>query len=225
MRRASWPAARSALIGVLLAATSCGPAALAQENQSGDAAVNPAGIQLSVTPAGIVAVGTTFGFHLTSRQPGFLVLLDINADGVVSQLYPNVFTMNAAKDAGAASADPCATPGANTLSTFGLAQGANTKENRIEPGRPFDLPGGSAGADYAFQACPPKGGGMVFAVLSDKPVQIIDLPDIPAGTVGSPAGLDRLLGALKQLRLVSGEAGAPAVAPRWSIAWTRYEIR
>ncbi len=186
---------------------------------------NGAGLQMQLLPSDAL-VGTTLAVRLSTRQGGYLVLLDVNAEGVVNQLYPNVFSMKLANQPMGATDDPCGAPAANTLSSTGLDESASLKANRIEAGQTFDLPGERQGAGYAFQACPPLGTGMLVAVLSDKAVQIIDLPDLPAAIVGKPAGFERLVSALRALRLVSGEQPEGAAStPRWSVTWTPYTIR
>ncbi len=48
------------------------------------------------------------------------------------------------------------------------------------PGQPLTIPQlGTAYASFEFIAEPPAGVAMVVALLSDKPVQIVDLPDAP----------------------------------------------
>lgn len=211
---AGWRAGPIAAI-LLLAA----PAAQAQAPPA-----NAAGLAVSVTPD-TAAVGTGFAFRVTSRQAGYLVLLDVNAEGSVTQLYPNLFSMHLAGRAMPAGQDPCTQPAANTLSSSGLQAGGDVEANRIDPGAAFELPGAREGTGYAFQACPPRGRGMVVAVLSDKPVQIIDLPDIPAAAVGQKTGFDRLVAALQGLRLVSGDDAGRATVPVWSVSWAPYVIR
>ena len=50
---------------------------------------NRADVHLDILPATHLKIGTVVKFKVTSARPGLLVLLDINADGNVTQLVPN----------------------------------------------------------------------------------------------------------------------------------------
>ncbi len=214
--------ARAVALGLALWAAS----PLAARAQAPDPALNRAGLAVTIEPAGGAAVGTRFKFVLTTAQPGYLVIMDVNAAGAVTQIYPNVFSLKLGSQVARAGRDPCGEGGANTLSSYGLAVGGNPKSNYVEPGHPFELPGEGEGRAYAFQACPPKGRGFVAAILSDRPVQLIDLPDVPAALVGQQAGFDRFVDALRSLRLLSSDdPGQDGKPPRWSVSRAAYEIR
>lgn len=194
--------------------------------QAADPALNRAGLVVTIEPKADVAVGTRFKFVLTTIQPGYLVVMDVNAAGAVTQIYPNVFSLKLGRQVVRQGRDPCGEGGANTLSSYGLAVGGNPKSNYVEPGRPFELPGEGEGRSYAFQACPPKGRGFVAAILSDRPVQLIDLPDMPAALVGQQAGFDHFVDGLKSLRLLSSDdPGQDGKPPRWSVSRAIYEIK
>ncbi len=50
---------------------------------------NDAGVTIDVLPSSSVNLGENIWFRVSSQRPGWLVLLDINADGEVTQLIPN----------------------------------------------------------------------------------------------------------------------------------------
>ena len=218
-------APRPLLAAVIAAATILSSPGPGRAQPATPADLNVAGLQIDMLPGPAVVAGGDFRFRVLTRRPGYLVLVDVNAEGVVTQLYPNIFSMKLVGQVSPSRADPCLSPSANTLSSFGLAGGGDVKSNYIEPGMPFELPGTRSGTGYAFQACPPRGRGMVMAILSNRPVQIVDLPDIPATMVGEKAGFDQIVSGLRSLRLVSSDQSDQTTGPRWSVTAAPYTIQ
>lgn len=114
---------------------------------------NPAGLSLDLIPSGEVIAGSKIGFRITTKKPGYLILLDVDAAGKLTQIFPDIPT-----EAGTVREAP----------------------SLIKPGKPLIIPQvGSPYAGFEFIAEPPAGIAMLVALLSDKPVQVVDLPNAP----------------------------------------------
>jgi len=165
-----------------------------------DATINSAALTLDLLPALDVPVGSKVSFRVTSKRPGYLILVDVDANGHVSQIYPAPNLLTETK------------PG-------------RPSSNYIKPGKPLFIPtpgDGYAGVEYI--AAPPAGVAMVVAILSDQPVQIIDLPDVPATLTGQAEALAYLSKYAKDLRIPRGGRAGLQEA-RWSFDATFYAIR
>ena len=75
-----------------------------------------------------------------------------------------------------------------------------------------------------FTADPPKGNGAIVAILSDQPVQIIDLPETPATRVGPQASVDALYQSVIGLKIASAAGPGKFIQGTWSFAATSYAI-
>jgi hypothetical protein len=96
----------------------------------------------------------------------------------------------------------------------------------VKPDRPLTLPdAGSPFAGYEFVAEPPTGVAMVVALLSDQPVQIVDLPDVPASSAGQADAFQQVYETARSLRIVGGEGGEVPRPVNWSIDAKYYAIR
>src|SRR5690606_8534214 len=125
-------------------------------------AENAAGLSIDILPSQHLKPGTRIAFKVTTKRPGYLLLVDVDATGKLTQIYPNQ----------------------RSLLTARVREGAN----RIRPGRTITIPDPNdplAGFEYVAE--PPSGVAMVVAILSDKAVQLIDLPDVPAQFAGQQA--------------------------------------
>jgi len=112
---------------------------------------NRAGVSLRMSPGQSVSVGAKVSFRVTTRKPGYLLLVDIDANGTMSQIFP---------------------------SPEMIAQSQEAATNLIKPGEELLIPNSAAkqrGFDYVIT--PPAGEATIVAILSDRRVQIIDLPD------------------------------------------------
>lgn len=160
---------------------------------------NPAGMSLDILPGTDVAVGTKIVFRITTRKPGYLVLVDVDSTGKLTQIYPN------------------------PRSTM---RGMPGNSNFIKPGAPVTLPDpNSPFAGYEFVAEGPTGIAMVVALLSAQPVQIVDLPDVPASAVGQADAFKQVYEAAKSLKIVNGNDSAPPRDVSWSVDAKYYAIR
>ena len=112
---------------------------------------NTANVSLQMNPDQSVSVGTKISFRVTTKKPGYLLLVDIDAGGKMSQIFP---------------------------SPEMIVQSQEAATNFIKPGAELLIPNSEAkkrGFEYVIT--PPLGEAAVVAILSDRRVQIIDLPD------------------------------------------------
>lgn len=137
-----------------------GTTAPAMLDLSGVTPSNQAELSVQMLPGQTVTVGSYVSFKITSKKPGYIVLVDVDVRGHLTQIYPN---------------------------TAALARTNRTNGNLIKPGNPLTVPLPTdpyAGVRYLVS--PPNGQAMVVGILSAAPVQILDLPDVPAEILGKP---------------------------------------
>jgi hypothetical protein len=165
---------------------------------SGAAPANPAELSIEMLPGRTVSVGSTVSFKVSSKKPGYLVLIDVDATGHLTQLYPN---------------------------TTSLTRTNRVNANYVRPGRPFTIPLATdpyAGVRYVVS--PPNGRATIVGILSPLPVQILDLPDVPAELVDKP---DKVLSFLSkragELRIP--DSGNQLREARWSFDAKPYVIQ
>ncbi|MCL2385215.1 MAG: DUF4384 domain-containing protein [Alphaproteobacteria bacterium] len=161
---------------------------------------NAAELQIQILPGTTVRTGDRMTFRISTMRTGFLILVDVDSQGKLAQIYPNMVTL----------ANP---------------NGIDDKANFITPESSVTLPGPGGRGGFEFVATPPLGVGLIVAILSDKPLQIIDLPDVPTALVGQVGAVDFVRENARQLRIVSNDTEKPVEPPKWSIATAFYEIR
>lgn len=159
---------------------------------------NPAAVSVDLIPKLEVPVGSKIGFRVATKRAGYLILLDVDASGRLTQIFP----------------DP-------TAATHGLRDAINL----VKPGRPLTIPqrGGPYGG-FEFAANPPTGIAMVVALLSDKPVQVVDLPDTPPPAFAPADTLKYVRDQARTLK-IANPAGGPLAQPSWSIDGKFYLIK
>jgi Domain of unknown function (DUF4384) len=161
---------------------------------------NSAELTVEILPGPEIAVGTKVSFRITTKKQGYLVLVDVDAGGKVTQIYPNPLSLL-------------------------KAPSARQSSNLIKPGKPVIIPNpADPYAGFEFVAAPPHGTAMVAALLSDRAVQMIDLPDVPPAVAGQAPALAYLSTVTRELRIPSGEPGRLQEA-RWSLDAKFYAIR
>lgn len=160
---------------------------------------NDAGVSVDVLPGTQLKVGDRIAMRVSSRKPGYLILVDIDAGGKLTQLYPNKRSM-------------------------GLKSTAKSGDNRLDPSRPVTVPDiRNPYLGFQYQVEGPAGVGMVVAVLSDHPVEVLDLPDVPATLAGQRAAVNYVYDLARDLRIVGDEGGTQQ--GRWSFDSKFYRIR
>jgi len=123
----------------------------------------------------------------------------VNAAGKVSQIYPNA--------------------------DYVLTAGAAAFSNRVKPGQMIDIPEpGNPYTGFVFIVSPPAGVALSVAILSDQPVQFLDLPDVPASMAGRVDAVKYLADATRALQLAPAVAGARLTKPKWSFGAKFYQI-
>jgi hypothetical protein len=159
---------------------------------------NGAGLALDIIPGGEVIAGSKIGFRFTTKKPGYLILLNIDAAGRLSQIFPEAPT-----EAGAVREEPCL----------------------IKPGKPLTIPQlGSPYATFEFIADPPAGVAMFVALLSDKPVQLVDLPNAPPPAFAPADTLKYVRDQTLTLVVPTGN-GDQLERPKWSFDGKAYLIK
>ena len=159
---------------------------------------NSAGLTLDIIPGGDVIAGSKIGFRFTTKKPGYLILLNVDADGKLSQIFPEAPT-----EAGAVRDEPCL----------------------IKPGKPLIIPQlGSSYATFEFVAEPPAGVAMFVALLSDKPVQLVDLPNAPPPAF-APADTLKYVRDQTLTLVVPNRDNDHLERPKWSFDGKAYLIR
>ncbi|WP_034997001.1 DUF4384 domain-containing protein [Beijerinckia mobilis] len=158
------------------------------------------GVRVDVLPEAKFSIGAPIAFRVTAEKAGYVVLVDVDAQGRLSQIYPNMVTLS----------DPA---------------GVDEKANFLRVGQSITLPDENAGAGYRFVASPPEGVGMVVAILSETPVQVIDLPDVPAALAGQTKAAEFVKDMTRSLQILPAEGRRPVRAPKWAFATTFYSIK
>lgn len=163
-------------------------------------ASNPAGIRVELLPGTEVAVGERMSVRVTADKPGYLVVVDVDSAGRLTQIYPNTHSL----------ADP---------------KGAVESANLVAKGKWKVIPDPREKSSFEFVAAAPLGVGMLVAILSDKPVQMIDLPDVPAEIAGLAPALDYVRDTTRTLKILPASDTGKIVEPHWSFATKFYVIR
>jgi Domain of unknown function (DUF4384) len=158
---------------------------------------NAAGVSVDLIPNLEVLAGSKVGFRVTTKKPGYLILVDVDAAGKLTQIFPNTTTV--------------------TRST-------REASNFIKPGRPLTIPQvGSADGAFDFVAELPAGVAMVVALLSDKPVQVVDLPNTPAPVTAPAEALRYVRDMTRSLKVPND--GGQLEQPNWSFDGKFYLIK
>ncbi len=162
---------------------------------------NAAGVSMQILPGPDIEVGSQVSFQISSKKPGYLILVDVDATGKLVQIYPNPMSLLA--------------PG-----------GVRDNVNLLRPGKSFRVPDReNVYAGFEFVASPPSGTAMVVAILSDRPVQRVDLPDIPLSLAGQASAVDYLTKLANELRIPDASGNGRLAEPHWSFDAKFYTIR
>jgi Domain of unknown function (DUF4384) len=158
---------------------------------------NAANLSLQMSPDS-AEIGTKVSFRITTKKPGYLLLVDIDAFGRMTQIFPNPEM---------------------------LVQSQEAATNFIKPGEEMLIPNSTAkklGFEYVM--APPHGTAAMVAILSDRRVQILDLPDNAQKKRSEAETISYLAGWTSGLRVP--DAGTGKLQPsNWSFAIKQYSIR
>jgi hypothetical protein len=128
------------------------------------------------------------------------VIVDIDSSGELTQIYPNTQSL--------------ASP-----------QGSSPSANLLMRGKQRIIPDPKDKTNFQFIAAPPAGVGMVVAILSDKPVQMIDLPNVPEALAGRAPALDYVRETTRSLKILPTSDRGRIEDPKWSFATKFYVIK
>jgi hypothetical protein len=159
---------------------------------------NAANVSLQMLPDQSPGVGAKISFRVTTKKPGYLLLVDIDADGRMSQIFPSPEL---------------------------IAQSEEAAMNFIKPGEEMQLPNSVARKrGFEYVATPPVGATAVVAILSDRRVQILDLPDTSQKARTEAETVNLLTEWTSQLRVPDPETGKLQQS-NWSFDIKRYRIQ
>jgi hypothetical protein len=160
---------------------------------------NMVDLTLEMTPASEAPLGTRLSFRVGAKKKGYVILVDVDAAGKLAQIFPNFLTL-------------------------AMAQGQSAESNQIPAKTPVTIP--QAGSrTYEFVASPPVGIGMVMAIFSETPLEMVDLPDVPPELAGQAGAADFLRDAANGLRIVPAEGTGEFQQPKLSFVAHFYVIR
>lgn len=165
--------------------------------QSSIKSENSAGLDLAILPDIELATGTTVTFRIATKKQGYLILVDIDPTGKLSQIYPN----------------------RHSLQTLESRESLNL----MKPGQAITIPNrDNPFAGFEFVAAPPVGIAMVVAILSDRPVHLIDLADVAPPQMGQTA-FDQLFEVARRLRIAREDGTLQE--PKWSFDAKLYVVK
>jgi len=157
------------------------------------------GLSVEAIPQSDFNIGQQISFRVTTEKSGYLVLVDVDAEGKISQIFPNLMVLS----------DPA---------------GVNENANFLKAGQSLVMPDGSAASPYRFVAVPPSGTSMIVAILVDTPVQFIDLPDVPSQFAGQARAIEFIRDTARTLQILPA-TGRAARKPKWVFASAFYDVR
>jgi hypothetical protein len=180
-------------------ATALSPAAPVDVRQISIRSENSAGLDLAILPDVELATGSTVTFRIATKKPGYLILVDVDAAGKLTQIYPNRHSLQTRE--------------------------SRESLNLIKPGPAITIPRrDDPFAGFEFVASPPAGIAMIVAILSDRPVHLIDLPDVAPPQSGQVA-FDQLFEVARQLRISREDDAGTLQEPKWSFDAKLYVVR
>ena len=162
---------------------------------------NLAGLSMQILPGLDIVAGSQVSFEISSKKAGYLILVDVDATGKLVQIYPN------------------------PMSLMGPS-GVREQSNYLRPGKALQIPDRqSRYSGFEFIASPPTGTAMVIALLSDRPVQLVDLPDVPGSLLGNGSAVDYLAKLANELRIPNAAGNNRLDEAHWSFDVKFYAIR
>jgi hypothetical protein len=160
---------------------------------------NPVDLTLEMSPASVARLGTKLSFRVGAKKKGYVILVDVDATGKLVQIFPNFLSL-------------------------AMAQGKSAETNQIPAKTMVTIP--QAGSKtYEFVASPPTGIGMVMAIFSEMPLEMVDLPDVPPELVGQAGAAEYVREAANGLRIVPAEGSGEFQEPKLSFVAHFYVIR
>jgi hypothetical protein len=167
------------------------------DTQSPIKIANTAELSVEMLPGKSVSIGSQVSFRIKSKKAGYVVLIDIDANGKLTQIFPNIAS---------------------------LTRNSRPNANYIKPGAPLLVPNLANAEGIAYVVSPPAGNAMVVAMWSEQAVQILDLPDIPPEMAGKDEALNYLTKWASQLRIPESTTNRLHEA-KWSFDAKTYSIQ
>lgn len=190
---------RTLAVAVLAGLLTVAGDGLHAQGKNPDDAGNAAGLEIKIEPAGPIKAGTAMRVVVTTRKRGYLVVLTVEPDGEVRQIYPH-------------------------FHGGGLPFGANDETNALQPGRPMTIPNAAniLGNFELFATRP--GSNAVIALLSPVPVQLVGVSELPNTSRDATSAVQDVMAMAKQLRVAPRNSQAALTAPRWSAAAANFQV-
>jgi hypothetical protein len=116
-------------------------------------AENPANLSVAFVQGRSVRVGQSVQVSVSTQKPGYLILLDVDAEGKITQIYPSRLSLRS--------------PTGSELKPIKAGAALLVPD----PKNPY------AGFEYSVGA--PTGGGKLIAVLTSKKIEELTIPDTP----------------------------------------------
>jgi hypothetical protein len=165
----------------------------ATRGQAGSASVS-----LEILPGQTVSIGSKVSFGVTARKAGYLILVDVDSEGRMSQIFPT-----------------------SEL----LAQSGERDINLVRPGVEFVVPTPAARQrGFEYVVSPPTGSAVIIAILSERSVQLIDLPGTPRKLQAGADALSYLAAWTSELRVPDSGSGK-LVPNNWWFDIKAYSIK
>jgi hypothetical protein len=159
---------------------------------------NSADVSIEMTAGRNVDIGTEVLFRVSVAKPGYIMLVDIDAAGKMSQIFPRP----------------------ELLSRFN-----GQDMNLVKPGNQFVIPSDEQKEQgFKYVVTPPIGSSAVIAILSEKRVQLLDLPDLPQQVKTQAEVISALSKWMDELRIPDARTGK-LEQTNWSIAIKPYSIK
>ncbi|WP_375776683.1 DUF4384 domain-containing protein [Bradyrhizobium sp. ma5] len=159
---------------------------------------NAASVLLEILPGPTVNIGGKVSFGVTAKRSGYLMLVDVDAEGRMSQIFPTAEL---------------------------LAQSVERDMNLVRPGVQFIVPTRAAQQlGFEYVVAPPAGSAVIVAILSERRVELLDLPDVQRKLQGPADTLSYLSDWTSQLRVPDSGSGK-LVTNNWSFDIKSYSIK
>ena len=155
-------------------------------------------VSIEMTAGRNVDAGTEVSFRVSVAKPGYILLVDIDADGNMSQIYPRPEL---------------------------LARFNGPDINLVKPGNQLQIPSEEQKQQgFKYVVTPPLGSSAVIAILSEKRVQLLDLPDLPHEARSQADVISALSKWMDDLRIPDTSTGK-LEQTKWSIVVKPYSIK
>ena len=159
---------------------------------------NTAGLAVDFVQGAQLKVGQSAQVRVTTQKTGYLVLLDVAADGKVTQVFPNALSLSS-------------------------PTGGRKGSNLVAPGRPLLVPNPKNPYEhFTWEIEAPTGEGRLIAILSKDPLRSVSVPERPTTLDTSASGdlVARIAYELLREPMIAGRVQRR----EWSLVQTPYRI-